>query len=271
MPNDPRIAKQDRPASFLSQLAPERRRFLQEQIDPAQFAELQRAAELRDAATELQLEQRAKRPLLPPVQRRVPRERPRTPKAPPDFYRLKALTPALACRQFKRHPNRTAIAALRRAAFSGRRGWPSAVSMGVIRQGLALLMLADQRGVVRDVPLKLLRHVHRDRRTGRLPCLDTIGGGYHHPDGDLENAQCGYNMLLELAGFMSAKQYRKRNPSRPDIAPSCNFYTLCEPTIPIAECETQEECERTLAILELAKIPHPDSGVHPRPPPHPPP
>lgn len=258
MQNPASIAKQEQQASFLARLSPERRKFLAERIGAEQFAEL---------------EQRTRKPLEPlePVTRRVARQRPQAPKPSPQFYRLGNASPAELARFLRRARNRRAVAAIRVAAFSGRRGWDSAVACGVIRHAIALAMLADQRGVVRDVPLTLLRHAHRDRRTGSLPHPDTIGGGLHHPFGGLQDGQAGYARLLVQAGFMSRVQYRRRNPSQPGIAPSCNFYTLCEREIPITECATAEQCEATLAMLELASIPHPSSGVSPRPPPHPPP
>lgn len=131
------------------------------------------------------------------------------------------------------------------------------------------MMLADQRGVVRDVPLTLLRQAHFNKRVGprsKRWMLEAIGGGLHHPDGNLDNGQAGYARLLELAGFMSCKQYRKFNPKHPEIRPSCNFYALCEPEIELTACTTDAQVEETVALRELANIPHPDSGVHPRPP-----
>lgn len=272
MPNRPRITETDPPASFLSRLPPDRRNFLQEQIDPAQFAELERQRELAAAAAELRAQERAKhRPALEPVQRRVERRPPRTPEAPKAFYKVAAYSNAQNALALRRLRNRALVAKARIAMFSGGRDWTSAVANGVARTLIGLCMLADDRGVVRDVPMTLLLKLHRDKRTGKLRHPDTVGGGLHRPDGGLENGQAGYIRLLVEAGVLSAKQYRKRNPSQPDIAPSCNFYTLCEPEVPVSACETDEETERTLALLELAQIPHPTSGVHPRPPPHPPP
>jgi hypothetical protein len=201
---------------------------------------------------------------LTPAQRAIRRQHPTARIPGPEFYKLPNASPAELARQLRRHRNRRAIAAIRIAAFSGKRGWNSAVACGVIRHALAVMMLADQRGVVRDVPINLLKHANRDRRTGKLLHRDTIGCGQHRPDGDLENGQCGYGRLLVLAGFMSQKQYRKKDPSRPEIPPSCSFYTLCEAEVPLFECTTQEQCDTTLAIVEFARIPHPHSGIHPR-------
>jgi len=198
------------------------------------------------------------------------KRRPRSP-APrpgPNFYKLGNASPYELARQLRRLRNRKAVAAIRVAAFSGRRGWHSAVACGVIRHALALLMVADQRGVVRDVPINLLRKAHNRRATGKLPHRDTIGSGLHHQDATIEDGQAGYARLLQWGGFLVArKQYRKRDPSRPHIAPSCNWYQVCEAEVPLHECTTDEQCAATLRIVELATIPHPSSGISPRAPP----
>lgn len=129
--------------------------------------------------------------------------------------------------------NRAAVGAIRRAAFGGRRGWPSSYALRVIVLALCELKISQPTRGKRGrwaynfdgVPIDALRWLLRDPHSGRVPSKSAMSGR-HRSNGDVDNGQIGYLRALEAVRFH--RRFQRERPTRwnPDRKPSCNTYWI---------------------------------------------